>query len=292
MRTYLCGFLEDFQYPRDAADVLLDAYDRIDANAEARELWTQAIALYEADRYCNYEDAVGLADRAADLGGIHEYTAELLLFICLSKHLRTLYETHGLPLSYYRRSMEDLRYKLDECRLVYGIVGTFVAMWFKGFFCLERFGMGRLQFEIRTLGVAYQKNGIALSPESKVINVHIPRSGEPLTEEACREAYRLAKAFYKDEIPTDPCPFICHSWLLYPELEGLLKKTSNTYRFLKSFEILKVEPDRSRRDLWRLFDTMEQNPDRLPTDTSMRRAIVEHLKRGGSLGEGLGILFV
>jgi hypothetical protein len=43
-------------------------------------------------------------------------------------------------------------------------------------------------------------------------------------------------------------------------------------------------------DLWRLFDTKEMNPDRLPIDSSLRRAYVDHLKKGGKTGWGYGVI--
>jgi hypothetical protein len=188
--------------------------------------------------------------------------------------------------------MADLKYKLDECLLVYGIVGSFVAKWFVGFFNLTRFGIGRLQFEVIPFRDNYNKNGIVLTPDSKVINIHIPRSNEPLTEEVCMESYREAKAFFKSEIEMDPCPFVCDSYLLYSENEKFLPPQTNTYRFFKSFEILSARPDKERSNLWRIFDTFEKNIDRLPADTTMRRAYIEHLKKGGKLGRGRGILFI
>lgn len=292
MRTYVSEFLKEFQYPKDASEVLLSAYDRITENAEAKDLWEQTIALYETDYNCEYRDIIGNADKVANLLDIHEFTLELLIFICLSKHLKELYIEKGISLDFYRRSMLDLRYKLDECQLVYGIVGTFVAIWYRGFFNLTRFGMGRLQFEVTNLGGTYEKNGISLTPESKVINVHIPRSGEPLTEEACMEAYLLAKEFFKDQIETEPCPFKCDSWLLDPHILEILPKTTNTYRFCKSFDIYSTSVDKGLSNLWRLFDTMEKNPDKLPADTSMRRAFVDYLKKGGKLCTARGVLFV
>ena len=292
MKAYLCEFLKDYAYPEDAARVLLDAYDRIAASAEARTLWEGAIALYEADCLCNYDDVLAAADRAAQLIQAHPYTAELLIFLCLSKHLRTLYLERGIDLAYYRKSMEDLRYKLEECMLVYGIVGSFVARWFVGFFCLKRFGIGRLQFEVVPFKSNYERDGLVLTTASKVLNVHIPRSGEPLSEEACCDAYRAAKAFFQEEIQTDPCPFVCHSWLLHPPLEAVFPKHSNTYRFLKSYDVLETDADKNGDNLWRLFDTMEKNPDRLPADSSLRRAMIDYLKQGGTLGEGYGVLLV
>lgn len=292
MRTYIHNFLNEYQYPENARETLLNAYDKIVGNAEACSVWNEAIALYEANHKCDYGKIIDKADKAADLIGMHEYTLELLVFICLSKHLKELYIEKGICLELYRKSMEDLRYKLDECQLVYGIVGSFVAGWFGGFFDLTRFGMGRLQFEVVSFGSNYEKNGITLTPETKVINVHIPRSGEPLTEEACREAYLLAKEFFKAEINAEPCPFVCDSWLLYPENEKILSEKSNTYKFFKSFDVFQWRVNKNRGDLWRLFDTMEQNVDRLPVNTSMRRAYAEHLKKGGKVGSGKGILFI
>ena len=292
MRSYLCNFLNDYQYPHDAAEVLLSAYDKIAANPEANKIWNGLLTAYEADRFCDYDNVINQADKVAEMIDVHEYTAELLIYICFSKHLKELYVEHGINLDFYRKSMADLRYKLDECMLVYGIVGSFVASWFNGFFTLERFGMGRLQFEIIPFKYEYHKNGVHLEKNANVINVHIPRSGEPLTEESCREAYLLAKDFFGDKVQTDPCPFVCHSWLLYPTFGELLNHKSNTYLFYKSFEIIDTDIDKTGKNLWRLFDTMERHPDRLPANTTMRRVVVEHLKKGGKVGAAYGILFV
>ena len=71
MREYLCAFLEEYRYPLDASAVLLDAYDRIAANAEAREAWESALALYEADFCCDSGTLIAKADEAAErVGGI------------------------------------------------------------------------------------------------------------------------------------------------------------------------------------------------------------------------------
>lgn len=291
MKAYLSNFFTEFGYKKDDADFLLAEYTKIAASPEASAAWDEALALYAADCNTDYKTIIALADKAAGVTGINEYTAELLIYMCLSKHLKELYEERGLPLEYYKKSMVDLRYKLEECQLVYGITGCFVAEWFHGFFNLTRFGMGRLQFEIVKLAVDYQKNGIVLTPESNVINVHIPRSGEPLSEEACRESYLMAKEFFGDKV-TDPCPFVCSSWLLYPEQENFLPKYTNTYKFFKSFDILTSSIDKARNNLWRLFDTQEKCLDKLPADSTLRRAYIDHLKKGGKMGSGRGILFV
>jgi hypothetical protein len=60
---------------------------------------------------------------------------------------------------------------------------------------------------------------------------------------------------------------------------------------MKRFEILDQNISKDNGELWRLFDTDEKNPDRLPTNTSLQKAYVKHLKNGGKTGLGLGILF-
>jgi len=292
MRTYLTNFLIKQQYQASDANYLLSAYDKITQNVEASRKWESAISLYDTDCNCDYKEIIAKADAAASLTGVLEYTAELLIFLCLSKRLETRYIERGIDLEIFERSMADLRYKLEECKLVYGIIGSFVADWFVGFFDLTRFALGRLQFEVIDFGKNYEKDGKILCPESKVINIHIPRSGEPLTEDACMSAYLRAKDYFKSEVSTAPCPFVCHSWLLYPELENILPKHTNTYRFFKSFDVFSYKSDKKRNDLWRLFDTREQNVDKLPTDSSIRRAFVEHLKNDGKVGWGYGVLFV
>lgn len=290
MKSYLIQFFQTQQYaPADTA-VLLEAYDRIVADSAACALWDEALALYDEKLDCDYGAIIRKADSVAEALGLHQYTTDLLVFICMSKKLRERYVERGLEISVFERSMADLRYKVEECKLVYGVVGSFVAEWFSGFFNLTRFGLGRLQFEIIRFGAEYDKDGHVLTPDSPVVNVHIPRSGEPLTEEACRDAFLRAKAMFGPEAG-DPCPFVCNSWLLNPAHEDFLPKHTNTYRFFKSFDIIAAGQDKHRNNLWRLFDTMEKNPDRLPADTSMRRAYVEHLKKGGLMGYGRGVQF-
>jgi hypothetical protein len=292
MKNYLCQFYKSQGYLPEDAEYLLSAYDKIASNEKANAIWEEAIAMYQADILCDYGDIIKKADRAAFITDLNEHTADLLIFQCLSKRLKELYVEKGIDLAIFENSMQDLRYKLEECKAVYGGVrGSFVASWFPGFFRLKRFAFGRLQFEVIDFNDNYEKNGIVLTPETKVLNIHIPRSGEPLTEEACREAYAQAKEFYKDVVG-DPCPIVCSSWLLFPQHEDFLPKRTNTYKFFKSFDIFGSGIDKDKNNLWRLFDTMEKDVNKLPTNGSFRRAYVEHIKNGGKTGWGRGVLFV
>ena len=291
MRSYLAQFLREFEYQPEDGAVLLEAYDRIEENRQAAELWQEALGLYEADMLCDCSRILELADEAAGILGLQEYTLELLVFICMSRTLEVRYGEAGLDREIYHNSMLDLRYKLEECKAVYGIVGSFVARWFGGFFRMTRFALGRLQFELVDFEGTYEKDGNRLENGSKVINMHIPRTGGPMDPESCDEAFRLAKNFFRGQV-ADPTPFVCGSWLLYPENKRILSEKSNTYRFMERFDILRSRVDKNRDNLWRLFDTKEVCVDKLPTDTSFRRRYAEHLKKGGKLGSGYGVFFL
>ena len=289
MKAYLRCFFEEYSYEATDAETLLRAYETIVADATAEALFSEALSAYESDFRIDYKkEILGRAEKIASVTQINHYTVVLLLFISLTKHLKELYLLRGLSMQIYRDSVLDLKWKLEECKAVRGICGSFVGDWFPGFFSLDRFALGRLQFEIRTMSYDYEKDGVKLEKGvSRVINVHIPRTGTPLDKESCDAAYAAARAFFADVVGEN-APFICHSWLLFPENKVLFPARTNVYRFLSEYDVIDWEFN-DGEDLWRLFDTYELNPDRLPTNGALRRAYAEHLKSGGRVGCGFGV---
>ena len=289
MREYLTEFFKEFNYEEQDAKHLLATYDAIVASAEAAQLLTDALSAYDASIAIDYkEEIIARSKQIAQLTALHPFTVDLLVFLCMTKRLKALYAEKGLDMQIYRDSVLDLKWKLEECKTVRGICGSFVAGWFPGFFNLSRFALGRLQFEVETIRFDYEKNGVRLvKDESKVINVHIPRTGTPMDKESCDKAYAAAREFFKDEVG-EHAAFICNSWLLFPENKRILPPSTNTYRFLSEYDIVSWKYN-TGGDLWRLFDTDEKNPERLPANTTFRRCYVEHLKKGGRVGTGIGI---
>ena len=291
MRDYLKGFFIDFDYNSADAEFLLFTYDRIAGREDTLAVWNEAIGMYERDYNCDFELIISLAQEVAQRLDMHTYTAELLVFICLSRHLKELYDKQGIDPSIFHNSMLDLKYKLDECKTVKGIVGSFVAWWFPRFFNLERVALGRLQFEVDSFGHYYERNGHILTPDSKAINVHIPRTLTHLTSKSCDEAFKMAKEYFKGEV-SEPCPFICHSWMLYSGNKDILPEDTNVRKFMSRFDLFDHADDPNLEDLWRIFDTDEKDPNKLPTDSRMRKAYVDHLKNGGQIGWGHGVFFL
>ena len=287
-KTYLNNFFLEYDYSKEDAHVLMDAYVKISKSPSMSNLWNRALELYEKDINCDYEELVRIADEIAETVNLQEYTLEMLVLIGISQKAREICSDYGMDFEMFHNNMLDLKYKLEECKLVKGIVGTFVPKWYKGFFNFTRFTFGRLQFEIVDFGDNYEAKGITLTPDSKVINVHVPRTGTPLDEKSCDESFKMAKEFFAREL-NNVCVFVCHSWLLYSENKNILSPKSNTYKFMQRFELIDTKIDKEKCNLWRIFDTEEKNVDRLPENTPMQKAYLKHLKSGGKLGYSKGV---
>ena len=70
--------------------------------------------------------------------------------------------------------MSDLKWKLIESHIVHNVWGTFVAdwNWFSRWYNITRLAFCRLQFEIIPFNREYEKDGLKLTKESRVINIH------------------------------------------------------------------------------------------------------------------------
>ena len=294
MIEYVLSFMDELGFDKEAVDSLSADIEKIYANEDAKALFAGAVDDYERDINSNYTELREAAKRAGEIVGVHAYSAELLLFICFSKHLRELYRLRGISDRIWFDSMSDLKWKLWECKAVKGIWGSFVAGWFPGFFNLTRFALGRLQFEIVEFNGEYEKDGKKLKKGDKVINVHIPRTLTPLDKKSRDDAYSQAAEFFKNMTDGAPIAFVCSSWLLYPEAEKILPAHSNIRGFMADYDMIrsKTNAEREYGDMWRLFDmdfTGDLND--YPEDSSLRRAYKKFLLDGNRTGSGYGVFF-
>ena len=295
MRAYFIDFFTEFDYPEESRVTLLDAYDLIERNPRANDEFISIGARYERDMLLSYDEVKLSCATISELTGVHTYTAELLAYISMTRALRVYYEKAGLPYSVFKNSVLDLRYKLKECLLVKGIHGSFVAYWFRGFFTLERFALGRLQFEIVKSPLKYENGERKVAKGDPVINIHIPRTETPLGRAECLEAYSMAKEFFKHRFAEEKMPFVCSSWLLFPKLCELLPDSSNILAFAKDFDIVEtvLRPEGVYSDIWRIYDTdYTGDLDALPKNSTLRRNYLEYLKNGGREGVSRGIFFI
>ena len=213
----------------------------------------------------------------------------LLLGACPA--LRERYAEKGIDEAIFWKSIEDMRWKLRECMDCEEVWGTFVPHWYRGFFEMTRFGLGRFQFEKTDFDADYyEKCGNTLKRGDTVINFHIPSAG-PLTDEKRLDSYKQAYKFFGGK-DGEPMAFVCGSWLLYEGHREFLPENSNILRFMDDFDIIRSADREKFSDGWRVFGKYSNGSvDDLPEDTSIRRAFKQRLQQGKPTGYGYGVFF-
>ena len=290
MKNYLCSFLEEFAYPEAACTVLLQGFDAITNDSSALEAFTAILDTYKADKLCDFKELIARMRELSARIGLQEYTGNVILLICMSETLKAYYKEAGMDESVWHDSMIDLKYKLDECHCVHGIWGIFVPNWYKGFFRMTLFGFPKLQFEAVPFGRHYEKDGIVLTPDSTVLDTHIPRTGGRLDEAGRIHSYQLGAAFFAKHFGITQPVFVCHSWLLFPRNKEILSPQSNLYAFISDFDIIESGEYDTYKAVWRLFDRhYEGDVDALPQDSSLRRAYADWIRKGEKTGWGYGV---
>lgn len=292
MTAQIKSFCTEFDFPHEATETLIETYKQLKATP-LHPLFEGHVRLYsEDDASFSYSDALGAIRKISDKTGIEGKTLELLFFIRISEHCRELYVDAEIPLNIYKDSMTDLKYKMLECKKVYGIWGSFVSFWFPRFFDLTRFALGRFQYEDMLATEEYSAAGYHLKYGDTVINLHIPSSG-PLDDGEMIESLRKAAAFYADCFPDGVAKFTCHSWLLNPNHRDLLSPTCGINRFANLFDVVNFREDEKKNDLWRIFGKRyEGSTEDFPADTSLQRAYLKMVEDGTPIGWGTGFLFL
>ena len=112
MKAYAIDFMTELGFDAEAIEVLSADLEKILSNTESESIYTKYVALYEENVNLNYGEMLSEIDKAAELVGVHKYSAELLIFISLAKHLRELYKEKEIPDRIWFDSMCDLKWKL------------------------------------------------------------------------------------------------------------------------------------------------------------------------------------
>ncbi len=292
MRTEIESFCLEYNFPEEATKSLLADFDALE-KTEYYSLFKTYVDLYNNDDASFiHQKALDAVRTAAKLAEVNSYAIELLLHICMAKHCKELYEEAGLSMKVYHDTMEDLKWKMLECKKVYGVWGTFVAYWLVRFFELSRFSLGRFQFEDDPSVETYEKNGIKLAYGDWVINTHIPSSGK-LNIEECMESFRLASEFFADRFPDGIVKFRCFSWLLAPNHKDYLAPETGIRKFADLFDVVQSIPNNEKSDLWRIFGKpYNGTTEGFPAETSLQRAYLKMLSDGVVPESGLGYIFM
>lgn len=280
-------FAELVQLPAEATDFLEKEFDLLLENKKAFARLLDAMD----DYFCGDEPVcMSKLKMASEESGLHPYVIDILFLILCAKPLRYIYQQRGLPENVYADSMCDLKYKLLECKRVYGIWGTFVFEWFRGFYRCERFQLGRLQYEKMQFPFELSLYDGMIKKGSAVFNCHIPSSG-PLTHDAVIQSLRKAYDFYASELTEGVLPVVCLSWLLYSPFSCVYPEGSNLQKFYELFKVIDEYEEPKKPDFWRIFGQNYTKDSMLwPEETLLQRRCKQYLLNGNAMGEGYGIL--
>ncbi len=277
--------MQKLDFPINAQQELLSTLDVLLNSHEFLEI----VYRYKKENF-DYSKMLEDTKNLALKHSVCEYTAYILMLICMTPELHKKYTQKYIDDEIFYATIADLKYKLEECRLVHGKCGTFVPGWYKGFFEMKIFALGRLQFEINHTWFECDVDGVHIPKGTKALSVHIPRTGTKLDHSLVLDSYNMAKEFFKDEFD-DNVIFICNSWLLYPWNREVLKEGSNLAQFYDDFTIVRSGEYANYSEAWRLFDCLyDGNPDNLPNDTSLRRAYIKRIKNKQPIGHGTGVI--
>jgi hypothetical protein len=123
---------------------------------------------------------------------------------------------------------------------------------------------------------------LALGPGDTVLDMHVPGEGA-LMLDALRDALAQAEPFFDTYYPQRPfVAYTCDSWLFSPQLEAMLPPESNILRWQREGYLLPGD-DGDEAFLLFTFGSRAIDPATAPRDTRLRRAVLDHLARGGLL---------
>lgn len=193
------------------------------------------------------------------------------------------YKKRGISEEIFWDTFSDFTIWCQNCKEETGCYGIRQYEWLFRHIDMTLFCLGRLQFETfrsewnLTYGERVIKKG------EDVIYVHIPQ-GAPLDKEECEKSFRKAFAMFGKEKA-----YLCHSWLLGPELSEILGENSNIGKFRNFFHVVLRDYD-TREAEERIFKRVQENASMYPEETSLQRAAKQFLMEGAHLGNGVGIL--
>lgn len=271
------------EFSVDATVFFKDVYEKIAYNDELSKMFLSAREIYLEKYDC--EELFEILDNISQKSGFHRFTVDMFLVICCMVHLKNVYLEKGYTVEFFAHLVKDINCKITECKKVHGFYGCQRLVWYKGFFALERFSLGRLQYE--WIDSVYDYKDLVKKGD-RILNVHIPSSG-PLTRESVMESLGEAYKFY------GPCckgglAVICTSWLIYPKTSRLCPKDSNIRKFYELFDIINEFEDKADSVRWRIFYTNTSDYKSLPKDTGLQKILYDYLNDGNHLGTGVGIL--
>lgn len=273
-------------FPEEAIAALSECEKKIEEKSAEKLFLAQKSIFTPGDN-----EYLDILEKIAEENGTDRYVSDMVFLLRCVEPLHERYREAGYDDELFYDTVYDLKYKLYECKAVYGVWGTFVTFWYKEFCLLNIFKIGRMQYERRTYPFE-DREGVVKNGDL-IISCHIPSSG-PMNIEDIKDSLRRAYKFYEKDHKDGKLVVACFSWLLYPPLFEDYSESTNIKKFYNLFNIIDYKDNEKNGDFWRVFG-VKYSPEaieRVTVDNSLKRKVYDHLKAGGNMGYGVGIITV
>ena len=289
--------------PESSRRRIREFYFRCAASAELRSLLSSTTEeLFSGCRFTG-RAAAAVFPRVAERDALY-----LLALLGGYERATETWRRRGFPAELFAGAWQDAGLWTLHHEENFGTTGLIprIPAWMQLHLSAKIVRLGRLEFEfggVFDFGVsivrdrkgsvglccgAAPKGEVLLADGDPVAQIHIP-AGAPLTPEACRDSLRRFAEFsarYLADVPMRA--LVCESWLLDPQLAGLLPEQSNIIRFQHLGGKLFSLPAHADT-VWRVFGdrgVREGLKDR-SNFNSLQHGIADFLQQGGQFHYGL-----
>lgn len=217
----------------------------------------------------------------------------VFVFASILPETRALFTRRGIPEAIQRATMADIGRNMLVHRKRHGTHGLAAADWLmlhpRGLI----YQLGRLQFERALLGsrlsTSIEEEGFQGKPGDPTLSIHIPDFMGSMSPDALDDSFEQATAFFPTHFPEEIyTTAICNSWLLDAQLRDYLAPNSNTIAFQDRFHSIRQGEWANDGPLRFVFGPVDWPLEDYPQDSSIQRAVVQHLKDGKSWHGGVG----
>ena len=262
----LCGYMEIIEESEELSGYLNEAY---------REIYI------EKKEFPPLEEKYAklIPDNAFDG---HFY---ILVGILNMEKLIAMYKEKGISDEILYDTLQDTAIFMMDRKSTTRRLNVPSNYWLEKSFSGTVFRLGRMQFEMTQL--QEESTICGLSKGDPILEGHVPQGG-PMDHDACWESYRRSFPFFEKYFGFKAKAVHLSTWMLDPALKEILPPTSNIVKWANDATLF---PDILPGSIGKfIFGDVNFDPKTAPRDTSLRRAILDHIEKGGKFVNRAGVI--
>jgi len=276
-----------FAVPAEDVELLYSAHDTVCRDAGLRA-WVTSVARRLAGAMGAPSPGPGLGPRPEAPKAVAPYLPVLVLAAVLPSTV-AFHESLRVPPDVTAATMADVGRMLARNRVWEGEpgLGDELAGWLTRHTHGALFQVGRLQLERVIMddatALSMREAGMPCAAGDLALNVHIPAAGGSLVPIAVDASLASARSFFRKRFPGERyAGFLCHSWLLDPQLGAYLPQDGNLVSFQRRFRLGPARLDDGDVSVRRFVFGDTTTPwHKLPQRTTLQKVVVRHLAAGG-----------